>query len=135
MAEANEVELEVTVRRTEHPWQRAIAGRDDRNTQEILEREMSTIAHGDAVSDGYRYRWMVYRDSRRIYYATVDAHVKEQRINISVGKELMARPASKDEARKLCDDLVPALIKLLKSMEEHGTDLSALHARQPSGDS
>jgi hypothetical protein len=84
---------------------------------------VSTIAHGDAESEGFKYRWMVYRDSSRAFVASVFVRREAENFEVRISKDLSGRPASKEAAKQLCDELVPELLKRLKQCEAGGTIL------------
>jgi len=73
------------------------------------------MAHGEAEAEGFRYFWMVNRDSRRVYLASVFVRGPHGRPEITIGKELAERPASKEDAKRACNELVPQLVKVSRN--------------------
>jgi hypothetical protein len=70
-----------------------------------------------------KFRWMVHRNEQRVYCAVVFVRREAERFEVTVSKELSSRPTSKDEAKRLCDELVPDLLKRLRQCEAGGTKL------------
>jgi hypothetical protein len=78
---------------------------------------MSVVQQGEDEVDGFKFCWMVNRDSQRRYHAVVYFADKPARVRISVAKEIDTRPPDRETARRLCDDLVPRLLKQLRQPE------------------
>jgi hypothetical protein len=76
---------------------------------------MSTIAQGDAEREGFTYHWMVNRNSGGACTAVVTAG------HTSVAHPLAVQPDSEETAKALCNELLPELIKRLKT---HGAQPS-----------
>jgi hypothetical protein len=81
---------------------------------------MATIGQGDVEIEGYTCTWVVYRDNQGAYQAQFLYRVPEQRVNITVSKELPGRPVSKEAARQACDSLLPQFRKILQSWRATG---------------